>query len=383
MDRARWDLVQSLFHQAADLSTAAQQEFLGSACGDDGTLSDEVRRMLEQDAHPASVLDRDLASAAGTIAGADAVAMAGQRFGPYRLVRVLGEGGAGVVYLGKRSDAGSIAAIKILRDAWLSPARRERFATEQRILARLNHSSIARLYDADTLPDGTPWFAMEYVEGVPLTDDCRSHAASLAERLALFLALCDVVQYAHRQMVVHRDLKPSNILVGSDGGVKLIDFGIAVQLDMVDPTAAGVRPMTPAYAAPEQMLGRAADVQTDVYALGAVLYELLADRPPFDVANCTPAEAERIIVETEPARVSLVGPSRRDVSRPALSDIDTLCVTAMHKDVQRRYVSVEALRRDVAHYLRCEPLEARPDSVRRRTEKFAGDGIVTPRLRVT
>ena len=372
MDRARLDLVQSLFHRAADLSATAQRDFLTLACADDESLIDEVLKMLEHDARGASLLDRDLACAADTIAGAESAAMARQTFGPYRLVRMLGEGGAGIVYLGARDDLGSIAAIKILRDAWLSPARRERFASEQRILAQLNHPLIARLYDADTLPDGTPWFAMEYVEGVPLTDFCRTRAASLPERLRLFLDVCDAVQYAHRQMVVHRDLKPSNILVTAEGGVKLLDFGIAKQLDIVDPMLTGLRLMTPAYAAPEQILGGVTGVQTDVYALGAILFELLADRPPFELSNRTAAEAERIIVEAEPARVSLAAAEaiRRDARSHAWVDLDTLCVTAMHKDLQRRYGSIEALRRDVAHYLRCEPLEARSDSLRYRTEKF-------------
>ena len=138
-------------------------------------------------------------------------------FGPYRITSMLGEGGMGVVYLAERADLGSQAAIKILRDAWLSPARRERFAAEQRTLAQLNHPSIARLYDADTLPDGTPWFVMEYVEGVPLTEYCDTHASPIAERLRLFREVCEAVQHAHRHAIIHRDLKPSNILVTADG----------------------------------------------------------------------------------------------------------------------------------------------------------------------
>jgi serine/threonine protein kinase/tetratricopeptide (TPR) repeat protein len=374
MDPARWELVQSLFHQVADLSPTARDEFLKNACGDDGPLIDTLVKMLEQDRHRASVLDRDLACAAETMVGsAETSAIAGQSFGPYRLVRVLGEGGAGIVYLGVRDDLGSIAAIKILGDAWLSPGRRDRFASEQRILAQLNHPCIARLYDADTLPDGTPWFAMEYVEGIPLTDYCRAHAASLAERLQLFLDMCDAVQYAHRQMIVHRDLKPSNILVTPAGGVKLLDFGIAKQLDIFDPTVTGLRLMTPAYAAPEQVAGGPTGVQTDVYALGAILYELLADRPPFDLSNCTPSDAERIVVSGgPPVRVSLAAAEsvQPGAGYHAWADLDTLCLTAMHKDLQRRYGSIEALRRDVVHYLRCEPLEARPDSVGYRTRKF-------------
>jgi serine/threonine protein kinase len=181
MDRARWELVQSLFHAAADLAPADQRVFLDSACGGDETLARAVSGMLDQDAREASLLDRQVAYAAGPMVHQEApAAVPDQLFGPYRLVRLLGEGGAGVVYLAARDDLDSVVAIKILRDAWLSPARLERFAIEQRILAQLNHPSIARLYDADTLPDGTPWFAMEYVEGLPLTTFCRERDSGRA-----------------------------------------------------------------------------------------------------------------------------------------------------------------------------------------------------------
>ncbi len=140
-----------------------------------------------------------------------------KELGPYRLLRLLGEGGMGVVYLAERADIGSQVAIKILRDAWLSPARRERFASEQSTLAQLNHPSIARIFDADTLPDGTPWFVMEYVEGVPISAYCREHDSSIEDRLRLFRSVCEAVQYAHGHAIIHRDLKPSNILVKSDG----------------------------------------------------------------------------------------------------------------------------------------------------------------------
>ena len=149
-------------------------------------------------------------------------------------MRLLGEGGMGVVYLAERRDLGTQVAVKVLRDAWLSPARRERFASEQRTLAQLNHPLIARLYDADTLDDGTPWFVMEYVDGIPLTHYCRKHECSVEQRLQLFRSVCEAVQHAHGHAVIHRDLKPSNVLVKSDGSVRLLDFGIAKQLESLD-----------------------------------------------------------------------------------------------------------------------------------------------------
>ena len=378
MDSARWERIQGLFHHAADLPAAEQQDYLNRACAGDDTLVGDVRAMLAHDARHSSLLDREVAQAAGQVLGDHVpAALAAQTFGPYRLTRVLGAGGMAVVYLATRDDLGSVAAIKILRDAWLSPARRGRFASEQRILAQLNHPSIARLYDADTLPDGTPWFAMECVEGVPLTDYCRAHARSVTERLRLFRTVCEAVQYAHRHLIVHRDLKPSNILVTPDGGVKLLDFGISKQLDVlagpVDPTLTGLRLMTPAYAAPEQIQGGATGVHTDVYALGVILHELLVGKPPFDLSGVTPAEAERILVNAEPQRPSIGAREQEQAAaagRDDWPDLDVLCLTAMHKDPQRRYGSVEAFIRDVDRYMRSEPLEARPDNLRYRTGKF-------------
>ena len=293
-------------------------------------------------------------------------------FGPYRLEAVLGEGGMGVVYLAERSDLGSRAAIKILRDAWLSPARRERFTSEQRTLAQLHHPAIAQLYDADVLPDGTPWFAMEYVEGVPLTEYSRSRVQSISDRLRLFRAVCEAVQHAHSHAVIHRDLKPSNVLVKADGTVKLLDFGIAKHLEAADApadqTRTALRLMTPAYAAPEQIRGDRVGLHTDVYSLGVILYELLSGRLPFDLPGRPASEVETAILEEEPQKPSAV--ARNGATRREWADLDVLCLTAMHKDPARRYRTVDALVRDIDHYLAGEPLEARPDTVGYRLGKF-------------
>ena len=379
MDSTRWERMQSLFHEAVDRPSEARTEFLRAACAGDDALFADVTAMLDRDAHRSSLLDRDVADLAGRVIGGGLPdTLAAQRFGPYRLTRLLGEGGMGIVCLGVRDDLDSVAAIKILRDAWISPARRERFASEQRILAQLNHPSIARLYDADTLPGGTPWLAMEYVEGVPLTRHCRARGSTIADRLGAFRHVCDAVQHAHRHMVVHRDLKPSNILVTADGRVKLLDFGISRQLDAIDraadPTTTIVRHLTPTYAAPEQIRGEATTVQTDVYSLGVILYELLAGRTPFDLTGLSPVKAEQTLLESEPPRPSLVARqtagSAGSLSASAWSDLDVLCMTAMHKDPSHRYGSVEAVIRDIDHYLADEPLEARPDTFGYRARKF-------------
>ncbi|HYS61965.1 MAG TPA: serine/threonine-protein kinase, partial [Gemmatimonadales bacterium] len=374
MNAARWEQIQALFHAVADLPDPAQRASLEAQCAEDPALMTEVLTLLGEDARGDSLLDRDAAHVAAEVLDEGIpTALLDQTFGPYRLKEALGQGGMGVVYLAEREDLGSVAAIKILRDAWLSPDRRERFASEQRTLAQLNHPAIARLYDADTLPDGTPWFVMEYVEGVPLTEFCELHASSIPERLRLFRAVCEAVEHAHRHLIVHRDLKPSNILVKPDGSVKLLDFGIAKQLDSlegpVDRTRTGLRLMTPAYAAPEQILGDPVGIHTDIYTLGVVLYELLTGRLPFDLSNRTPGEAETAVIKQGRERPSAAA-KEKSISRRAWADLDVLCLTAMHIEPQRRYRTVEALIRDIDHYLAGEALEARPDTFGYRIGKF-------------
>ena len=383
MDSARWQRIQSLFHDSADMPQAEQRACLEAACGGDEELIVEVLAMLDQDVRGHSLLDRNIADVAQeTLDKSVSASLILKEVGPYRILKLLGEGGMGVVYLAERSDLGTKVAVKILRDAWLSPARRERFASEQRTLAQLNHPSIARLYDADTLDDGTPWFVMEYVDGIPLTHYCLKHECSVEQRLHLFRSVCEAVQHAHSHAVIHRDLKPSNILVKNDGSVRLLDFGIAKQLEsldlQVDQTMTGLRMMTPAYASPEQVRGDRVGISTDVYSLGVILYELLTGQHPFDLSGLTPAEAATIIAEHDPGKPS-AAVKRTDsepdshvlsLSKIAWADLDVLCLSAMRKDPLRRYRSVEAFIRDVDHYLNNEPLEARPDALQYRIGKF-------------
>ncbi|HET6149644.1 MAG TPA: serine/threonine-protein kinase [Polyangia bacterium] len=385
MDSERWCLIQELFHQAVDKPEAEWESFVRAGGDDavavDDALAADVLAMLAEDARGASLLDRGVADAAREVLAADAPPAAGV-IGPYHLTALLGEGGMGVVYRAERADVGSVVAVKILRDAWLSPARRERFARERRLLAQLRHPAIAQLHDAGALPDGTPWLAMEYVEGVPITEHCRAAAAPVAARLTLFRQVCEAVQHAHQNLVIHRDLKPSNILVTGEGRVKLLDFGISKRIEGPErargETRTGLRLMTPAYAAPEQLRGQGGAVASDVYSLGVVLYELLAGRLPFDLGDRTPAEAQRIIFDEEAIRPSLRaardgapgGGAVAFVPRAEWADLDVLTLTAMHKDPARRYRTVEALIRDVDHLLAGEPLEARPDDVGYRAGKF-------------
>jgi serine/threonine-protein kinase len=383
MESARWEQIQVIFHAVADLPEPDRRGAIETACGNDAELRADVIALLEEDARGSPLLDRSLGELAHQTLDPRFAGGHFEELGPYQVIEFLGEGGMGVVYLARRQDLGSFVAIKLLRDAWLSPARLERFAIEQKTLAQLNHPGIARLYDAGILKDGTPWFVMEYVQGVPLTEYCNLHKCSVEERLRLFRAVCEAVQYAHGEAIIHRDLKPSNILVKSDGTVRLLDFGIAKHLeDVAEPTnetQTFLRVMTPGYAAPEQIRGERIGTYTDVYSLGIILYQLLAGNLPFDPSRWTPGEVESVVVPTEPPKPSAAARQAghegsvddATVSRASWNDLDVLCLTAMHKDAGRRYQSPEALIRDIDHYLKHEPLEARPDSLGYKTGKFA------------
>jgi tetratricopeptide (TPR) repeat protein len=372
----RWERIQAVFHEALEHPPTERREFVLSRAGGDANLADEVLALVAEDEREDLLLDRGLDPIAAGVLADDSHSSA-REVGRYRLGAMLGEGGMGVVYMATRPDLGQRVAIKILRDAWVSPSRRDRFAAEQKTLARLEHPSIARLLDADTLPDGTPWFAMEYVNGESLTRFCAVQRLSIRARVELFREVCEAVQHAHQHAVIHRDLKPSNILVTREGRPKLLDFGIAKSLEALESgvqrTRTELRLMTPAYAAPEQFQGEGQGAYTDVYALGAVLYELLTGRVPIDLQGRTSSELAAIVLRQEPEKPSIVArrggvaTAERGVS---WSDLDVICLTALQKDPARRYRSVESLVRDLDHYLRGEPLEARPDTIGYRTGKF-------------
>ncbi len=385
MDAARWEQLQALFHEAAELREEEREEYLRARSGHDPTLVPEVLAMLAADAEHGSILDEDLGHIALEVL--DSSVSGPQMIGPYRVLRLLGKGGMGYVYLAERSELGHQVAIKVLRDATLSPARRRRFMREQTTLAQLKHPGIASLYDADVASDGTPYIVMEYVDGVPITRYAAELGLSVTERLRLFRSALEAVQYAHRQAIVHRDLKPSNILVKKDedgsSKVVLLDFGISKSLHPPaigeSLTQTGLQLMTPAYAAPEQLRGEPLGLYTDVYSLGVVLYELLTERHPFLQEEMTAGRLEAAVLEGEAARPSQVvrahekrtnGRGRWSAVKEEWSDLDVMCLTAIHRDPQRRYETVERFIRDIDHYLAGEPLEAQPDSLRYRMRKF-------------
>ena len=368
-DSADWERIASNFERLLALPPGERVRALEQLRADDPDLHDRLAAMIEADGAPMTPLDTAVVTRASALLAGNGVAT---RFiGPYALDRLLGEGGSASVYLAMRSDLGHQVAIKFLRDAWLSPARRDRFVSEQRTLAQLHHAAIAKFHDADTLADGTPWLAMEYVDGVAITAHATAHLLDLRARLRLVRDVADAVRHAHQQAVIHRDLKPSNILVTADGAVKVVDFGIAKHLadtDDAEPTRTGVRMMTLAYAAPEQLAGAAVGTYTDVYALGVILHELLTGRLPFDMTGRTLEEAHALITQRQPPLPAVCAfgvPSRH-----LRSELDVLVSTAMHTDPARRYRDMDALIRDLDHLLAGEPLDARPDSWGYRSGKF-------------
>ncbi len=370
----RWRLVESLFAEAAELPEDQRAAWLDAACADPD-LRAEVARLLEADGSAThddairAVVSDAMQQAAESTAPPDAVV------GRWRLIREVGRGGMGTVYLAERADGQyrGHAAIKFVRGVLADPLRRERFLAERQFLADLDHPSVARLLDAGNTADGTPYFVMEYVDGRNIVEYADSHALSLAERIELFRRTCNAVQHAHEALVIHRDLKPSNILITADGSPKLVDFGIA---KLIDAGVAGAgesatinRALTPAYASPEQILGRRVTVQTDVYSLGVVLYELLTGSVPFARQRTTPGEFEQMVAHTQPPRPSAVARDR-SWQRALRGDLDTILLTALAKDPARRYASVATFAEDLRRYLVGEPVLARSDSWPYRAGKF-------------
>ena len=353
--------VERLFDEVLDLDPEARQARL-SAPDLDPQIRSRLEDLLRADAAAATFLETP-PPLDGIPLPADAEAPLPERVGPYRIVGVLGHGGMGTVLAGLRDEAGFVQRVAIKRlhaGAW-SRAARERFLREREILAGLEHPNVARLVDGGVDAAGLPYFAMEQVEGAPITEHARAARLELPARLALFEQICHAVEYAHARLVVHRDLKPANVLVTPSGQAKLLDFGIAKLLEQApdDPalTATAASMMTPAYAAPEQFQGQPITVATDVYQLGVLLYELLTERSPHGSAG-SPLALQRRVVETEPERPSraATAPAR---ARQLAGDLDAIVMKALRKDPAERYPSVEALRRDIEAYRESRPVGAR------------------------
>src|SRR5262245_30703742 len=372
-----WPRVEEVLDEILELDPAARRARLEALGAREPELRALVERLLRADERSAGFLSAppwesgDATVADEPEAGAsDGDGVLPERIGPWRVVRMLGRGGMGVVLLADRDDGQFTqrVAIKCLTAMVRTPEARVRFLHEREILGRLEHPHIARLLDGGVLSDGSPYFAMEYVAGEPITGYAGRRSLSVDERVRLFLAVCEAVEYAHGRLVVHRDIKPVNILVSDRGEVKLLAFGIAKLLADEAPATA-TRIMTPAYAAPEQVRGGAVTVATDVFLLGLVLYELLTgSRAHPD--DGTPYGWQRAVVETDPARPSGATTSPA-LARRLQGDLDAIILKALRKEPAERYRSVEALRADLEAWLGHLPVAARRGTTAYRLKKYA------------
>jgi WD40 repeat protein/predicted Ser/Thr protein kinase len=364
--------VEELFDQAVDLDPARLAAFLDDQCAGDADLRAAVEELLQLDRSgqaAESLLRSPLAGSRPT-----AFAPPTPRFpaiGRYRVVRVLGEGGMGTVYEAEQDSPRRPVALKVVRQGLASPALLKRFTHEAQILGRLHHPGVAQVYEAGFADDGQPFFAMEFIRGLPLDEYANRQGLDLAARVGLVARACDAVQHAHDQGVIHRDLKPANILVEETGQPKVLDFGVARATDADLLTAAGLTRTgqllgTPNYMSPEQVTGDPAkiDERADVYALGVILFELVAYRLPFQLENRPLAEAARLILEQDPPRLGSLDPELR-------GDVETIVTKALAKEPARRYASAADLATDLRRWLAHEPILARPPSALYHLRKFA------------
>jgi eukaryotic-like serine/threonine-protein kinase len=384
MTSERWGEIKSVLAGVLETDPNDRTATLDRLCRDDAELRREVEALLAYEEKAEVLLNTVVAPGASlrTDPGPP------QTIGQYRVLRELGHGGMGVVYLGERADGQyrKQVAIKLIT-AGRSDARLERrFRRERQILAQLEHNGIARLLDGGTTPEGQPYFVMEYVEGLALAEYCDREKLGITARLRLFLEVCDAVAYAHQQLIVHRDLKPGNILVTKDGAPKLLDFGLGQVLNPEagdeEATLTGAPMMTPAYASPEQVRGEPYTVSSDVYSLGVILYELLSGRRPYKVPTGSFLELARVIVEQEPMPLSQAGAQSlpevagkrcltpAQLRRQLAGDLERIAVKALAKDARIRYRDVREFAGDLRRYLEGQPVLARPATLRYRAAKL-------------
>jgi eukaryotic-like serine/threonine-protein kinase len=380
-ESSSWADAKRIFSEALDLPRDERERFLASACQNADALLAEVRSLLAWHDQSTGFLEEP----AGHLGGFARTPtpprdLVGTTVGVWRVESLVGSGGMGVVYRAERADAAfrRQAALKVIRPGSDSDAIVRRFQAERETLAALDHPNIARLLDGGTTPDGQPYFAMEFIEGVPIDRYCDEHRLPIARRLQLFRAVCAGVRYAHQNLVVHRDIKPDNILVTREGTPKLLDFGVAKLVargaaPAEEAAGAATWLMTPDYASPEQLGGRASTITTDIYSLGVLLYVLLAGERPYRLKSVTPDEIERELLHLPlvlPSEMARRGPhaeaaadaratTPEKLSRRLAGDLDAIVSCAMSREPSARYCSVEQIAQDLDHHRRRYPIAAR------------------------
>ncbi len=386
-----WEKLAELYEQASEMPADQQKSFVIEHCPDP-VLREELLTLLRVDESSEKYFEE---MASDLISGAydelsDLPPETGLA-GSYRILKKIGRGGMGTVFLAERADDvyKREVAVKILRKGMDSEDILARFHRERQILAQFSHPNITHLMDGGITEDGRPYFVMEYVEGTPITTYCDENKLSVRDRLGLFTQVCDALHYAHQNLVIHRDLKPGNILVTNEGQIKLLDFGIAKLVDETDEpilTRTGYRLLTPEYASPEQVRGKQVNTSTDIYQLGMVLYKLMCGKLPFAFSGNSMLETERIILEEDASKPSQKlaeydsdeltavcenrSTNQKQLKNELSGDIDTIILKAINKDAALRYSSVEQLNRDLINYLNDLPIIARPESGMYRFKKF-------------
>jgi tetratricopeptide (TPR) repeat protein/predicted Ser/Thr protein kinase len=375
MTPERWQKLKGLCYLAMEREPALRASFLLEACLDDEELRREAESMLAHATASPGILDGPIWERLGVDVAATPAA-GGDRWVPasvgrYRILRVVGEGGMGVVYEAEQDHPRRLVALKVIKPGFAGSEMLRRFDRESRALARMHHVGIAQIYEAGTAETGSgqqPYFAMEFIHGVRLREYAESRRLSVRERLELMAKICEPVEHAHQQGIIHRDLKPSNILVDETGQPKILDFGVARLTDsdaqVTKQTDLGQLVGTLAYMSPEQVLAnpQELDKRSDVYALGVILYELLAKRLPYQLSDEL-YEAVRCIREEDPVRLS-------SISRAFRGDVETIVAKALEKDKARRYASVLAMLGDIRKHLANEPITARPATASYQLQKF-------------
>ncbi|REL24226.1 serine/threonine protein kinase [Rhodohalobacter sp. SW132] len=414
LSQQRWQQIDTLFKDVLEVPSEERDSFLKQQCGSDTDLISHVEKLLQVHDQAEQILgDTAETFAAPLVPGLiDEVAQSAEKvfekpgtiIGSYKLLKQIGRGGMGSVWLAEKTDAPyeKQVALKLVRSGMASPDVLSRFRHEGQILASLEHPNIARLYDGGVHSDGRPYFVMEHIKGEPIDVYCDKHKLAIEERLRLFKTVCVAVHHAHQKLIVHRDLKPANVLVTEEGKIKLVDFGIAKLLEpdqaraMDYQTRTGVKIVTPEFAAPEQIRGEPVTTASDIYSLGVLLYLLLTGRRPYRLETSSMLEIERIVCETVPLRLgdavsgkSLPAPDhvkektfdpqtnaeKRDsntdsLKRKLTGDLDQIVLMALRKEPEHRYRSALALTEDLENHRKGKPVAARAPTLRYRTSKF-------------